>query len=27
VELISDQPVSGVPSRDVPFGVRNCWGD
>lgn len=27
VELISDQPVSGVASRDVPFGVRNCWGD
>lgn len=26
VELITDSPVSGVPSRDVPYGIRNCWG-
>jgi len=27
VELITDDPVPGVKSRDVAFGVRNCWGD
>jgi fructose transport system substrate-binding protein len=27
VVLISRERVSGVESRDVPFGVRNCWGD
>lgn len=26
VVLISDDPVPGVESRNVPFGVRNCWG-
>jgi fructose transport system substrate-binding protein len=26
VELITGDPVKGVPSRDVAFGVRNCWG-
>lgn len=26
VELITGDPVSGVESRDVQFGVRNCWG-
>lgn len=26
VELITDSPASGVPSRDVPYGIRNCWG-
>ena len=27
VELITGDPVDGVPARDVAFGVRNCWGD
>jgi fructose transport system substrate-binding protein len=26
VELITRDPVKGVPSKDVAFGVRNCWG-
>ncbi len=26
VELITGDPAAGVSSRDVPFGVRNCWG-
>ena len=26
VELITDSPAAGVPSRDEAFGVRNCWG-
>ena len=26
VELISGSPVDGVESKDVAFGVRNCWG-
>lgn len=26
VQLITDDPVADVPSEDVPFGVRNCWG-
>lgn len=26
VELITGSPAPGVDSRDVPFGVRNCWG-
>jgi fructose transport system substrate-binding protein len=26
VELITRDPVEGVPSEDVAFGVRNCWG-
>jgi fructose transport system substrate-binding protein len=26
VTLITGDPVSGLASRDVPFGVRNCWG-
>lgn len=26
VELITGDPVEGVESRDVAFGVRNCWG-
>jgi fructose transport system substrate-binding protein len=26
VELITNDPVAGVPSRDEAFGVRNCWG-
>lgn len=26
VELISDSPAPDVASRDVAFGVRNCWG-
>ncbi len=26
VELITADPAPGVPSRDVPFGLRNCWG-
>lgn len=26
VQLITDDPVDGVESRDVAFGVRNCWG-
>jgi fructose transport system substrate-binding protein len=27
VELITGDPVPGVGSRSVAFGVRNCWGD
>jgi fructose transport system substrate-binding protein len=27
VELITGNPAPGVQSRDVAFGVRNCWGD
>lgn len=27
VKLITDDPVPGVESKDVAFGVRNCWGD
>jgi fructose transport system substrate-binding protein len=26
VELITGDPAKGVPSKDVAFGVRNCWG-
>jgi fructose transport system substrate-binding protein len=26
VELITGDPVEGVDSQDVAFGVRNCWG-
>jgi fructose transport system substrate-binding protein len=26
VELVTGDPAPGVESRDVPFGVRNCWG-
>jgi fructose transport system substrate-binding protein len=26
VELITGKPVDGVDSKDVAFGVRNCWG-
>jgi fructose transport system substrate-binding protein len=26
VELITADPVKGVPSEDEAFGVRNCWG-
>jgi fructose transport system substrate-binding protein len=26
VELITGDPVDGVESEDVAFGVRNCWG-
>jgi fructose transport system substrate-binding protein len=26
VELITGDPVDGVESKDVAFGVRNCWG-
>jgi len=26
IELITRDPVSGVSSKDVAFGVRNCWG-
>lgn len=25
-ELITDAPAPGVVSRDVPYGIRNCWG-
>lgn len=27
VELITGDPAPGVKSKDVAFGVRNCWGD
>lgn len=27
VQLISDNPAPGVDSREVAFGVRNCWGN
>jgi fructose transport system substrate-binding protein len=26
VNLITDKPMSGVPSKDVQFGLDNCWG-
>lgn len=26
-ELITGDPAPGVASRDIAFGVRNCWGD
>lgn len=26
IQLITDSPAKGVESRDVAFGVRNCWG-
>jgi len=26
VELITDDPVDGVPSKDTKFGAENCWG-
>ena len=26
VNLITDQPQSGVPSKDTTFGAANCWG-
>jgi fructose transport system substrate-binding protein len=26
IELITADPVNGVPSKDEAFGVRNCWG-
>jgi fructose transport system substrate-binding protein len=26
VELITDEPVDGVPSKDTKFGAANCWG-
>jgi fructose transport system substrate-binding protein len=26
VELITDAPVKGLPSKNEAFGVRNCWG-
>ena len=26
VTLISDQPQSGVDSKDTAFGLDNCWG-
>src|SRR3954451_19470252 len=26
VELITAEPVKGVPSKDEAFGIRNCWG-
>jgi fructose transport system substrate-binding protein len=26
VELITADPVERVDSRDVPFGLENCWG-
>jgi hypothetical protein len=26
VQLITSDPVKGVPSKDEAFGVRNCWG-
>lgn len=25
-ELVSDNPVDGVESRRVEFGIRTCWG-
>jgi fructose transport system substrate-binding protein len=27
VQLITGDPAPGVESRDVAYGVRNCWGD
>lgn len=26
VQLVTGTPVDGIPSRDVEFGIRNCWG-
>jgi fructose transport system substrate-binding protein len=26
VELITADPVEGVPSKDAAFGTENCWG-
>lgn len=26
VQLVTGDPVDSVPSRDVEFGIRNCWG-
>jgi fructose transport system substrate-binding protein len=26
VNLITDQPVKGVPSKDTAYGTENCWG-
>lgn len=26
VQLVTDDPVPGVDSQDVEFGIRNCWG-
>src|SRR5918996_5050764 len=26
VELITDEPMDGVPSKDTQFGTENCWG-
>jgi len=26
VNLITDQPQTGVPSQDTTFGQQNCWG-
>jgi fructose transport system substrate-binding protein len=26
VNLITAKPESGVPSKDVKFGLANCWG-
>ncbi len=26
VNLITDKPQAGVPSKDTKFGVANCWG-
>jgi site-specific recombinase XerC len=26
VELLTAEPVKGVPCNDEAFGVRNCWG-
>jgi len=26
VNLITDKPVKGVPSKDTAFGLKNCWG-
>lgn len=27
VQLISGDPVDGIESRNVEYGIRNCWGD
>ncbi len=27
VQLITDKPVAGVPSKDTTWGLANCWGD
>jgi fructose transport system substrate-binding protein len=26
VNLITDKPVDGVPSKDTTFGAQKCWG-